>query len=126
MIGSIFALKFFGGKDWNTAIKFCIAYVVLAMVILLGIYYISPTTDVTYWIVLKMVIIVAVFFAIGKFWLKLNTPILIRVFIIAFIIDMVIAFAIYGVLSINEHGVWMWDWFTENMPYLSIAKDIIG
>ena len=126
MIGSILAMRYFGGKNWHLAIMFGLAYILSATFLLFGIYYISPIADVSSWVVLKMVMIVVVFFALGKFWLRMKTPVLMRVFIVALVIDLVIGLAIWGVLSINEYGLWLWDSFVEYMPHMSIAKNIVG
>ena len=107
MIGALLSLKWFGKKSWVQSLIFWVAYlIVLAIVSSLLYMYVSPTGSI-----LGLVVGFAVFMALAHYWYKYQWVASFKLFAFAFVIDMVIAVILFGILAIVVP-----DWWSSVFP----------
>lgn len=92
MIGSILSMKFVGHKSWKASIVFWIVYFVAMMLI--------GAATAGYIEYAGLVVSAIVFILLAKYWYKFNWFDSLKIFAVAFVIDIILIYLIVAVLGI--------------------------
>ena len=97
MIGALLSVKYAGKKSWSQSLVFWIVYLIAA-------------TIATYLIPLGIIVAAAVFLLLAHYWYKFTPFDSLKLFAIAFIIDVILVFILFMVLAISFSD-WVYEGF---------------
>ena len=126
MIGAIVSMKLVANKSWYESILFWAMYIILATVIVMGVWYLIPGyRDINMMVglgLVKVAILAVTFFAICYFWFKQkNLTLIAKWFVVAMVVDVAVSALIASFILSTGTGL---EDVINNIPHMSITGGV--
>lgn len=108
MIGTILSMHYVGKKNWTMSVVFWVVYLISMAIVSAILTAVAPT-----WKIVSIVVSAAVFILLAHKWYKFDYMNSIKLFAIAFVIDIIIVYVIFAAI-VGFYGILLPGWF----PYL--------
>ena len=93
MIGAILSMKYIGKKSWIQSVIFWVGYIIIAMI--------ANTMLSSSGMYIGLLVSVAAFVLLAHYWYKFNWEMSFKLFVVAFIIDIIIVMIIVALIGVT-------------------------